>query len=200
MKLAYGKYKDRDIQTVPRDYLEWLLTSNRETVAALEAELARRGDERTAGVTPPVPAIGLSGLKVFCDGLCEPTNPNGWACWAFVAFSDGARIHEEHGCVGRGEGMSNNVAEWWAVRAALRWLDAEYDDPDAVVMTDSKLVVEQINGRWDCNARHLLPLRNEGQHLLFGLPRVTVRWIPREQNEVADHLTRVAYDEARRVA
>lgn len=198
MKLTFGKYNGRDIQAVPGDYLEWLLKNNREMVATLEAELERRGGPMKVGAVPELPAIYATGFKVFCDGLCEPTNPNGWACWAFVAFLDGERVHERYGCIGHGKGMSNNVAEWWAVREALRWLDEEYDEPDASVMTDSKLVVEQINGRWDCHAHHLIQLRNEGQRFLYGMPRVTVRWIPRDQNEVADHLTRVAYEEARK--
>ena len=41
MVLSYGKHRGKDLQEVPREYLEWLLESSRET-AAVEAELQRR--------------------------------------------------------------------------------------------------------------------------------------------------------------
>jgi uncharacterized protein (DUF3820 family) len=40
--LRYGKHSGKNLKDVPGNYLEWLLTSNRETVAAVEAELQRR--------------------------------------------------------------------------------------------------------------------------------------------------------------
>ena len=42
MVLSYGKHRGKDLQSVPREYLDWLLGSSRETVAAVEAELQRR--------------------------------------------------------------------------------------------------------------------------------------------------------------
>ena len=42
MVLTYGKHRGSDIRDVPREYLEWLLNSSRETVTAIEAELERR--------------------------------------------------------------------------------------------------------------------------------------------------------------
>ena len=42
MVLTYGKHRGSDIRDVPREYLEWLLNSSHETVAAIEAELERR--------------------------------------------------------------------------------------------------------------------------------------------------------------
>ena len=42
MVLTYGKHRGSDIRDVPREYLEWLLNSSQETVAAIEAELERR--------------------------------------------------------------------------------------------------------------------------------------------------------------
>ena len=42
MVLSYGKHRGKDLQSVPREYLDWLLRSSRETVAAVEAELQRR--------------------------------------------------------------------------------------------------------------------------------------------------------------
>jgi ribonuclease HI len=59
-------------------------------------------------------------ISVFCDGLCEPRNPGGWACWAWLALDDsGSLVARDYGCCARG-GATNNVAEYAAVIAALR--------------------------------------------------------------------------------
>lgn len=93
--------------------------------------------------------------------------------------------------------MTNNVAEYRAVLGALKWLSENRGDDSACVMTDSKLVVEQVNGRWACNSEKLRPYRDECRELLRGMSNVMLLWIPRERNEVADALTRVAYRKAR---
>jgi hypothetical protein len=42
MTLDFGKYRGYSIRDVPREYLDWLLDSNRRTVREIEAELERR--------------------------------------------------------------------------------------------------------------------------------------------------------------
>jgi hypothetical protein len=49
---------------------------------------------------------------------------------------------------------------------------------------------------WDCHAPHLIPFRNECQNLLRDLPNASLRWVRRDENDVADALTRIAYAEA----
>jgi ribonuclease HI len=136
-------------------------------------------------------------LEIYCDGLCEPKNPGGYGCSAFVVFRDGEQIHQRYGCVGSGPEMTNNVAEYRAVRGALKWLAGNRGDGSVQVMTDSKLVVEQVNGRWECNSDKLRPYRDDCRRLLRGMENVMLLWVPRERNEVADALTRVAYRKAR---
>lgn len=147
-------------------------------------------------------------LMIFCDGLCEPANPNGWACWAWLARSpSGKRLREAYGCLGHGEGMTNNVAEYAAINDALRYtlgrtaMLAERD-MGVTFYSDSQLVINQIAGKWACNAPGLRELReNAVRHaeaLIIAGVRVSFEWIPREQNMDADALTRKAYQEARR--
>jgi hypothetical protein len=46
------------------------------------------------------------------DGACEPVNPGGTATFGvIIKDEDGTVIYEEHGLVGSGDAMSNNVAE-----------------------------------------------------------------------------------------
>ncbi|MCI0485016.1 MAG: ribonuclease HI family protein [Blastocatellia bacterium] len=139
-------------------------------------------------------------ITIFADGLCEPRNPGGFACWGWVALSsDNEEIASSRGCIGQGEGMTNNVAEYRAVIEALDWAARNSSVRTVEVFTDSQLVVRQINGQWACRAANLLPLLEQARTLMEQT-RATLRWIPREQNERADRLTRIAYKEARKPA
>jgi probable phosphoglycerate mutase len=61
---------------------------------------------------------------------------------------------------------------------------------------DSKLVIEQMSGRWRVKHPDLQPLHAEGRALAAALPAVSFGWIPRERNTYADRLANEAMDEA----
>ncbi|MEW2163801.1 bifunctional RNase H/acid phosphatase [Streptomyces sp. NPDC007084] len=90
---------------------------------------------------------------------------------------------------------TNNVAEYRGLLAGLR--AARDLDPEARVLVrmDSKLVVEQMSGRWQIKHPAMRPLAAEAAGIL---PRsqVTYEWIPREKNKHADHLANKAMDRA----
>jgi probable phosphoglycerate mutase len=88
---------------------------------------------------------------------------------------------------------TNNVAEYRGLLAGLR---AAHDlDPSAKVHVrmDSKLVVEQMSGRWKIKHPDMKPLAAEAGRV-FPPGRVTYEWIPREQNKHADRLANQAMD------
>jgi len=93
-------------------------------------------------------------LRIYCDGACAPYNPNGVATYAFVVYEgeerkDRIRIHEEAGVVAVGTGATNNLAEFAAVRAALRWVLQEgWVNSKITIFSDSQLVVNIMNGEW----------------------------------------------------
>ena len=88
---------------------------------------------------------------------------------------------------------SNNVAEYRAMIAGVR--RAIELDPDAVlrVRMDSKLVVEQMSGRWKIKHPDMAELAAEARQVLIGTP-VRFEWIPREENSRADRLANLAMD------
>lgn len=130
----------------------------------------------------------------YCDGACIPVNPGGHACWAWIALEDGREIARDHGCIGRGAGMTNNVAEYHAVIRALKHAQAQ-GWTGVRIRADSQLIVRQITGQYACNAPTLINLRAEASALGKAL-QARIAWIPREQNEEADKLTRQAYRES----
>lgn len=92
---------------------------------------------------------------------------------------------------------TNNFAEYHGLLAGLR--AAVEIDPSAYVEArmDSRLVVEQMSGRWQVKHPDLRPLVREGAGLAssFGPGHVTFTWIPRERNVDADRLANRAMDE-----
>ncbi|MFF2039095.1 bifunctional RNase H/acid phosphatase [Kitasatospora sp. NPDC058170] len=88
---------------------------------------------------------------------------------------------------------TNNVAEYKGLIAGLK--AARQIDPDASVdvRMDSKLVVEQMSGRWKIKHPDMQPLAAEARTVL---PRGQVKytWIPRERNKDADRLANEAMD------
>ncbi|GAA1901525.1 bifunctional RNase H/acid phosphatase [Streptomyces sodiiphilus] len=92
---------------------------------------------------------------------------------------------------------TNNVAEYRGLIAGLR--AARELDPEATVLArlDSKLVVEQMTGRWKIKHPAMRPLASQAREIL---PEGAVRyeWIPREKNKHADRLANEAMDAGRR--
>ena len=93
---------------------------------------------------------------------------------------------------------SNNVAEYQGLIAGLR-AAAELPGVDRVdVRMDSKLVVEQMAGRWQVKHPDMRVLRREAADVVARLPHVTFTHIRRELNSHADRLANEAMDAAAR--
>ncbi|MEU1314410.1 bifunctional RNase H/acid phosphatase [Streptomyces tibetensis] len=88
---------------------------------------------------------------------------------------------------------TNNVAEYRGLLAGLRAAHAL--DPDATVHVrmDSKLVIEQMSGRWKIKHPDMKPLAAQAARV-FPPGRVTYEWMPRAENKHADRLANEAMD------
>lgn len=88
---------------------------------------------------------------------------------------------------------TNNVAEYRGMIAGLEAALAL--QPEAVeVKMDSKLVVEQMSGRWQVKHPDMAALKREADLLVRRLPRVRFTHIPRALNAHADRLANEAMD------
>jgi len=92
---------------------------------------------------------------------------------------------------------TNNVAEYGGVIAGLQ-AALELDPAEVDVRLDSKLVIEQMSGRWQVKHAAMKPLHAEATGLARRLPKVRFSWIPRAQNAHADRLANEAMDAAAR--
>jgi len=133
-------------------------------------------------------------LVVEADGGSRGNpGPAGYGAVVRDAAS-GEVLREVAAGIGR---ATNNVAEYEGLLAGLR-AALELDPAQVVVRMDSKLVVEQMSGRWQVKHPDMRVLAQQAFDLVRRLPAVTFRHIPRAQNSHADRLANEAMDAAAR--
>ncbi len=91
---------------------------------------------------------------------------------------------------------TNNVAEYSGLIAGLRAAGQLAPGADVQVRMDSKLVVEQMSGRWKVKDPNLRTLAASAREASAALGRVSFTWIPRAENSRADRLANQAMDAA----
>jgi len=129
-------------------------------------------------------------LLVEADGGSRG-NPGPAGYGAVVLDAESGEVLAE-----RSEGLgiaTNNVAEYRGLIAGLR-AAIELGGTDVEVRMDSKLVVEQMSGRWKVKHPAMQPLAREAAGLVRQLGSVRFGWVPRERNKRADRLANLAMD------
>ena len=90
---------------------------------------------------------------------------------------------------------TNNVAEYRGLIAGLAEA-AELGATEVAVSMDSKLVIEQMAGRWKVKHPDLIELNREARTLAARFEHTSFSWIPRDRNSHADRLANEAMDAA----
>lgn len=101
-------------------------------------------------------------------------------------------LAERKQAIGR---ATNNVAEYSGLIAGLEEA-AKLGASEVDVNMDSKLVVEQMSGRWKVKHPDMAPLHQQATALSTRFDRVTYTWVPRAKNGHADRLANEAMDAA----
>src|SRR5436190_3531409 len=92
---------------------------------------------------------------------------------------------------------TNNIAEYSGLVAGLS-AAADLQAGQVEVRMDSKLVVEQMSGRWQIKHPDMKPLARRAKELAAEFGSVSYGWIPRARNSHADRLANEAMDAAAR--
>jgi ribonuclease HI len=137
-------------------------------------------------------------FTVFFDGCCEPRNPGGTAGFGALILENGAAIETLSGMIPASPSTSNNVAEYRAVNLALNWFIARGFTGESIqFFGDSMLVICQLWGdaarggrRWRIRRGAYTSAAIEAQAKLKLFKRCHGSWIPREQNGLADDLSK----------
>ncbi|MFD7538632.1 bifunctional RNase H/acid phosphatase [Streptomyces sp. NPDC059819] len=142
---------------------------------------------------PSVPAAGRQFVVEADGGSRGNPGPAGYGA-VVLDPATGETLAEAAEFIGV---ATNNVAEYKGLIAGLR--AARELDPSASVRVrmDSKLVVEQMSGRWKIKHPDMRPLAAEAARILPP-SQVSYEWIPRERNKHADRLANEAMDAGKR--
>jgi ribonuclease HI/broad specificity phosphatase PhoE len=135
---------------------------------------------------------GALSVIVEADGGSRG-NP-GPAGYGSVVWSadHGAVLAESKQSIGH---ATNNVAEYRGLIAGLEEA-AKIGATDVSVRMDSKLVVEQMSGRWKVKHPDIATLHQQAAALSARFDHITYAWIPRAENSHADRLANEAMDAA----
>jgi ribonuclease HI len=133
-------------------------------------------------------------LLVEADGGSRG-NPGPAAYGALVRDADTGELLDEDA---RYLGITtNNVAEYSGLVSGLLMARAIDPGAEVEVRMDSKLVVEQMSGRWKIKHEDMRRLALEARDVL-PVQQVRYEWVPRALNAAADRLANAAMDLAAR--
>ncbi len=130
-------------------------------------------------------------LNIHIDGGARG-NPGPAGYGVVIRDAEGNLLDELHGALGV---ATNNVAEYNALLAALRWA-REHGHTHVHIKADSQLLVEQMRGAYKVKNAGLQPLYAKARLLAYEIGRVTFEHVRREFNKDADRLSNLGMDEA----
>lgn len=141
-------------------------------------------------------------IRIYCDGACDNTNKNQEnkiSSYGFVVLDgEGNEIYKEHGVIAKGELATSNVSEHGAILKALEWVESKGVAGAVSVLSDSQMSIYQHLGKTTVCKKGEKPY---GKY--YRLARIITdrikknnialdfKWIPREQNEIADKLSKI---------
>lgn len=203
-KAAWALIEDADLRRMARrawasaptrkELVGWKIAG---TIAGVDGKAAMqdwhaRREERRAAAEASAPII------VNCDGLCQPRNPGGTATFGWVARRADRLLGQDCGVVAKGPRATNNLAEYTAIIEALRWLRANgFGGERVICRSDSQLAIRQLDGTYAVRSQKILPIWSQAAQEAKAFTNLRFEWVPRNRNEEADALTRVAYDRSR---
>jgi ribonuclease HI len=134
--------------------------------------------------------VTLARLIVEADGASRG-NPGAAAGGAVVLDPETGQVVARAGVLcGH---ASNNVAEYRGMIEGLEIAVSMAPEATIHVRMDSKLVVEQMSGRWKIKHPDMQDLARAARELITSRS-VTFEWVPREQNSLADAAANAALD------
>ena len=142
----------------------------------------------------PAAGQGIRAVKVVIEADGGSRGNPGPAGYGAVVLTEDRSVvlAETKQAIGR---ATNNVAEYRGLIAGLEDA-AKLGATEAAVFMDSKLVVEQMSGRWKVKHPDLMELHTQARKLVARFDRISYAWVPRARNSHADRLANEAMDAA----
>lgn len=128
-------------------------------------------------------------FRASIDGAARG-NPGPAGAGVYVEPEEGRAAEELFESLGK---ATNNVAEYRALLLALKRA-GEMGAQSVEILSDSLLLVQQVNGIFKMKAAHLAPLLAEAVVRAKGFRRFSIRHVRREHNKKADRLANLGAD------
>lgn len=133
-------------------------------------------------------------IKLYFDGACDNNRHPHTMGIGVAVWINGERAEQYDKALNAGVG-TNNIAEYISLIQALKlsrvFKDTIPDIESINIFGDSQLIVYQYAGKFQCKAAGLPVYLAEAKRLRDSLGmKVTVSWVPREQNKEADVLSK----------
>ncbi|MHB1866510.1 MAG: ribonuclease HI [Thermoplasmata archaeon] len=133
----------------------------------------------------------MARVVVHFDGACEPARGGGVAAYGFTVEGEGQDREASGLAVPRNDpSATNNVAEYVGAIRALEFLARSGYSGPVEIRGDSQLVIRQSTGEYAVRTAHLKPLHDRLMELTKSFEEVRFRWVPREENQRADALSK----------
>ena len=159
------------------------------TRAGSTAAPFRKFPRRPKAVETELPPLEPGWIVAQCDGGARG-NPGPAGFGAIVDGADGLRIAELSEFLGF---RTNNYAEYSGLLAVLDWA-LEHGQTRLRVISDSELMVKQIQGKYKVNSPDLKPLYEEARRRIARLEGFQIHHALRHKNKDADRLANEAMD------
>lgn len=132
-------------------------------------------------------------LIIYTDGASRG-NP-GEASYGYIIYARGGEILRQEGRV---LGITtNNVAEYTGVLEAYKYIQKKWGnqkDLKIELRADSRLVIEQLAGRFKLKSPHLAVIFRQIKEIEGTLGEIEYKHVPRAENFIADRLANQALD------
>ena len=127
--------------------------------------------------------------KIWTDGGSRG-NPGPCGAGGLIKDSTGVVVAEVSEYLGI---QTNNYAEYKALLLTLNRA-VQLQIKNVIVYSDSKLVVEQMKGKWKVKNENIIPLHREVSNIISYFDLIDFIHIPRRFNKEADALANKAMD------
>lgn len=152
------------------------------SIAKPPPEPSRGGAIARSSPRPLARAVAEANFTVVFDGGSLGNPGRGYGSYQIVT-ADGVVSGER---LEYGDRVTNNQAEYLTLIAALEDLRDRLGKTASTVHVairgDSRLVIEQVNGRWKVKHPDLQPLRAQVVELLHGFERADIQWHRRDES------------------
>ena len=138
----------------------------------------------------------MSEFICFFDGACAPTNPGGAMGMGALIYNDKEEIvYQDSRFREARKENTNNVAEYGALWYVLDWfIKNDNHAAKIIIYGDSQLVINQMSGAWRIKEGAYTKAAWTCKAMRDRFLNVKFKWIPREDNEMCDALSKAALD------